>query len=97
MQPEPCSNPYAFFEKETCNPEQKVQIPTCGPTVMDIKTKWCFYVVYANSLLLPSSSLKASPSPMVSKIDNRLEQYTSAAQVGIHSEDSESLPSKRFA
>lgn len=34
---------------------------------------------------LPSSTVKASHSPVVSKIDNRLEQYTSAAQVGMSS------------
>eukprot|EP00064_Thunnus_orientalis_P011484 superscaffoldBa00001660_g11515 len=38
-------------------------------------------LVCANYLLLPSSTVKASHSPMVSKIDNRLEQYTSAAQI----------------
>jgi len=39
----------------------------------------------ADRLLLPSSAAKASHSPLVSKIDNRLEQYTSAAQVGFYS------------
>lgn len=38
-----------------------------------------------NYLLSPSSSVKAAHSPVVSKIDNRLEQYTSAAQVSMPS------------
>lgn len=43
------------------------------------------YVLSANGLLLPSSTVKAAHSTVVSKIDNRLEQYTSAAQVSIGS------------
>uniref|UniRef100_I3KJ24 Caldesmon 1b n=1 Tax=Oreochromis niloticus TaxID=8128 RepID=I3KJ24_ORENI len=39
-----------------------------------------FHALYVNFLLLPSSTMKTSHCPVVSKIDNRLEQYTSAAQ-----------------
>ncbi|XP_033987479.1 caldesmon 1a isoform X4 [Trematomus bernacchii] len=35
---------------------------------------------FLNKSAQKSSTVKASPSPLVSKIDNRLEQYTSAAQ-----------------
>lgn len=73
--------------KNPCRPVNVTENWRFNPFSLGSKDEMLDHTVYNMRTVcsLPSSTVKASHSPVVSKIDNRLEQYTSAAQVGMSS------------